>query len=406
MDPLLDVSMLGRSMKARKRALRIMFQRMAAQEMLRYFFDLHQMDIADEQLASMLSPAEYLEIVHNEVVCRLIQLSLACRLTLAPQKWIGSSVALGFDCGRVPARSQPEEEIRRSVRVNIFDWGRSELNTMERHMDLTVAEQQDRAQFWGYYADGIDRLLHGTLCAYWGRYGSTAKWKQVEVYVYDFDSMTDNDFIGKVTLPLAPASETTVVLLDGNNQEVSGYWNRSPSTLTYRITYRPHPEGSRVRGSWRLHLVGAGNLPALDTLKCSSDPFVVVEAVAEDGRRFRQQSSVILGNLNPRWGETIDIADVSRASLLEDAMITAGSKFNDTVASYLVCGSLGQLCCPCFAGKGEKGLAFRNLVSRLDIAAASATGIRSVGSWAAAATAASSMGGSVHGRRPWHSAHM
>eukprot|EP00434_Breviolum_minutum_P029748 symbB.v1.2.026299.t1/scaffold2616.1/size74813/3 len=53
-----------------------------------------------------------------------------------PQKWIGSSVALGFDIGQMPKRGE-EEKFRQKIIVSIFDWGRSELNTIEKNAALS-----------------------------------------------------------------------------------------------------------------------------------------------------------------------------------------------------------------------------------------------------------------------------
>eukprot|EP00960_Hanusia_phi_P012211 356171-Hanusia_phi.AAC.5 len=44
-----------------------------------------------------------------------------------PQKWIGSSVALGFDACQLPRRDNSLAKEIDKVIVNIFDWGRSEL---------------------------------------------------------------------------------------------------------------------------------------------------------------------------------------------------------------------------------------------------------------------------------------
>jgi len=380
MDPLLDLAVLGMGPAARKKAFRIMLQRMSAQEMLRHFFDVHQVpaDFGDDQLATCWAPIELAELAHHEVLCRLTVLALACRLTLVPQKWIGSSVALGFDCGTLPARGESEDAVRRHIRVNIFDWGRSELNTLERHMALSRNEQNDRTLFWGYYLEGIDRLLWSTLRSYWHRFGGSARWQYARIVVYDFDSMSDNDFIGQVTIPLIETPETTVVLLDANGGHVMGWMGRAPSMLTYSIEARTFPVGSRLSGAWKVHLAGASNLPVCDWLKGQqpkSDPFAVLEAVAEDGRRFRQQTSVIVGALNPRWGETLEVPIASSDSPVEEALISAGSQIGDSVAAELVSEPVGRrhLLPPEGAVHCEEEAAYRRWTARMDTAAQAAS---------------------------------
>mmetsp|Transcript_27205 Transcript_27205/g.59123 ORF Transcript_27205/g.59123 Transcript_27205/m.59123 type:complete len:787 (-) Transcript_27205:116-2476(-) len=377
MDPLLDVSMLGLSDKTRKRALRLMFQRLSAEDIFRHFADTHQdVDEPAGAFEDTMSPSEHIELVLHEMACRLLQLSLACRLTTVPQKWIGSSVALGYDCGTLPARTASEASVRSRVKVSIFDWGRSELNTLEKHLQLSESEQQDRSHFWGYYIEGIDRLLYGSLSGYWNRYGTTKPWKELLVWVYDFDSMSENDFIGKASLSLTIHEEPTTVGLQDESGNVvygatsTGRMGRTPSTLNYKLTYRECPSGSRLKGRWQLHILEGANLPVMDLVKRSSDPFVIVEAISEDDRRFRQQSSVILGNLNPRWDEVIEIPEVARGGYFEDILNSTATAFSDQLAGHLTAGPFEQLCSDWHSTRAQKETGFRNLSSRLDGAAA------------------------------------
>ena len=41
--------------------------------------------------------------------------------------------------------------MRKNTLVCIFDWGRSELNSMKKHMQLSEKDQLDRGEFWRYY---------------------------------------------------------------------------------------------------------------------------------------------------------------------------------------------------------------------------------------------------------------
>merc|ERR1712129_359293 len=113
--------------------------------------DVHQMPTdpkGNNSLEEFLFPLELAELVSREIACRLATLAVACRHVPVPQKWIGSSVALAFDCGRLPIRTLPEQQICEMVKVHIFDWGRSELNTPENHSRLSAQEQKSRSESW------------------------------------------------------------------------------------------------------------------------------------------------------------------------------------------------------------------------------------------------------------------
>merc|ERR1719188_2912265 len=127
MDPMLDLGVTG-DRRVVKKALRVMLQRMCGAEMLMHFMDVHQdaEDTAwsDEDADEYLTRVEVAELSHHEIVRRLACLAIACRQSPVPQKWIGSSVALGYDCGEPPRRAAPEEEVRSATVVQLFDWGR------------------------------------------------------------------------------------------------------------------------------------------------------------------------------------------------------------------------------------------------------------------------------------------
>jgi len=323
MDPLLDVGSTTNK-KWQKKAHRVLLQRMTASEMLMHYLDLHQ-DLAypdDKGLQSTLCPSELIELVLHESARSLCKLAVACRRTPVPQKWIGSSVALGFDSGEPPRRGAPEAEVRSATIVQLFDWGRSELNTVEKHMDMSDKDQHDRAQFWKYYVGGIDRLLWESARAYRHRFGNADGWTNVTFTLFDFDSMSENDFMGTVTVPLEPTFEKTVQLLHYNGSKVTGAL-RGSSTLTYSITKREMPEGSRLAHTWRVTVVRAESLPRMDVMqgKSTSDPFCTVTAVSDMGdMRFRQQTSVKVKNLDPEWNEAFDLPVAAQTGELEAAL--------------------------------------------------------------------------------------
>jgi hypothetical protein len=343
MDPLLDLGVTGDKKVVRK-ALRVMLQRMSGAEMLMHFLDIHQ----DEDNAAkkpeadvnkFLTRCEVAEVSLHEIVTRLASLAVACRQSPIPQKWIGSSVALGYDSGEPPARgASSEAEVRDATIVQLFDWGRSELNTLEKHMALSDKEQHDRATFWSYYVGGIDRLLWEAARAYRHRFGNAEGWATVTFAVFDFDSMTENDFMGTATVPLEPTDEKTISLRHYSGATVTGGF-RGVATLTYSVQTRELPEGSRLAAAWRVCVIRAENLPRMDVMqgRSTSDPFCTVTAVSEDGNvRFRQQTSVKVKNLDPEWKEAFDIPVAAKAGELEAALEDVAPEMVEQSVSWLL----------------------------------------------------------------------
>lgn len=322
MDPLLDFGGARRE-KTAKKAFRFLLQRLAGHEMLAHLFDVHQTpEDPGAKLNSVLSPEELAELVCSEMVLRLVKLALNCRLVPVPQKWIGSSVALGFDAGETPTRSTPEETIRKSVQVSIFDWGRSELLTVEKHATLTEKEQKDRSQFWGYYVGGIDRLAFEATRFYWHRFSNAGQWKEIRLTMYDFDSATSNDYLGTCTITEIKPETKKVIQLLKNKDQKEAKASASKATITYSLAKREYPAGSRLKSSWRLTIHSASDLPKYDKilLKGTVDAFMEVVAVAEDGKMYQQNTSVKTNTLTPSWEETLEFPIVSKADQLTDML--------------------------------------------------------------------------------------
>lgn len=314
MDPLLDVGNFTGSWneKTVKKANRMMLQRLSANDMLMHFFDVHQVpEDPGYQVESWLTPIEVAEISHHEMARKLLQLAVACRKCHVPQKWIGSSVALGFECGRLPPRcATSEEDVRRATHVNIFDWGRSELNTLAKHTILSDDAQHDRSKFWVNYVGGVDRLAWEAMRAYYQKFCVHTKWGKITLSVYDFDSMTQNDFIGRANIPLRETTgERTLDLGSGN----------MAFKLTYRLDWRKLPKGSRIWGTWRLHIISASGVPAMDgPLKNSSDPFCEIVAESVTGNvQLRQVTCVKVADCNPTWDEVFDLPVASSPGVID-----------------------------------------------------------------------------------------
>lgn len=317
MDPLLDVGEFGSNV--RKKAERVMLQRMHGPDIMMHFLDVHRepgSSAEEEDLSEVLGPSEVTELALHEILRRLVTLSTACHTTQVPQKWIGSSVALGFDRSRLPPRSTPEEALRRRVVVAIFDWGRSELNTLEKHSLLSDSEQRDRMTFWGYYVGGIDRLAWEAVRAYRHRYCCAGGWHEAILTLFDFDSLAPNDYIGRVRIPLEkdlPEKTTRIMSISGEEQ----------GKLTYSLAWCAYPEGSRLSGVWKLTVVRAVNLPSFDRayLRSTVDAFVEVVAVShQENYAFRQISQVKPRTKNPEWGETFELPVAAREGALMEAL--------------------------------------------------------------------------------------
>mmetsp|Transcript_81784 Transcript_81784/g.227707 ORF Transcript_81784/g.227707 Transcript_81784/m.227707 type:complete len:794 (-) Transcript_81784:131-2512(-) len=322
MDPLLDVGG-STGNKASKKAFRIMLQRMNGADVLMHYIDMHQC-LQDVEGAGVerLSPTELSEIVLHESVFRLARLAIACRHAPVPQKWIGSSVALGFDCGQLPLRTSVDEA-RRSVKVNIFDWGRSELNTLRANNNMTEVDQHDRAKFWAFYVGGIDRLSWEASRLYYHRFSTSDGWHKVTASVIDFDSL-GSDFVGRATFQLQPITQATIPLSNERGQEVKSFVSKTMGqTLTYSCSYAEYPQTSRLKGVWRLTVHKANNLIGCDKVKLSSasDPYLEIVATSKDGSRcFRQQTSVKCYTVDPVWEETFEIPDARNSRATESAL--------------------------------------------------------------------------------------
>jgi len=319
--------------KASKKCQRLMLQRMNGGEMLMHLLDTHcePQDPGDDVVKDKLTPAEVSEIVMSQIVARMVRLAMVCRHVPVPQKWIGSSVALGFDVGELPSRNGGEDSVRKSVVVNIFDWGRSEFNSYANHFSLSPAEQEDRVKFWTYYVGGIDRLALEAARKY-KHFCNTTGWEKVRLTVTDWDSASQNDIIGRVELsPLKECEETTAVLIDDNGAKVTNF-RRIPSTVTYSVRRRIMPGGSRLKEVWQIRLIKAANLPGRDRgqLKATSDPLVEVWGISADKSFTVQRNTTVqIKTCDPVWEEVVDLPVAASEEAMTAALSSAGSNLFD-----------------------------------------------------------------------------
>jgi hypothetical protein len=222
--------------------------------------------------------------------------------------------------------------------VNIFDWGRSELNTLDKHLKLSEKDQHDRGEFWRYYKGGIDRLAWEAARAYRHRFCCVSRWSHINFQISDFDSMSDNDFIGRLTVPVEETPESSAeIITHKGNHVVGDFGFRGSARLTYSISWRDYPKGSRFIGAWRICVLRAENLPRQDKLqlRTTSDPFCEITAVSDEKSGtlcFRQLTSVKVRTLNPDWGECFELPVVADSGNLESALQRASPGLGASLA--------------------------------------------------------------------------
>lgn len=333
MDPLIDVlaeehlsrsststsvaTMWGGELKESqvKMAKRIMLNSLDGTGVFRYFMDLHTEEVPCLDLDHSYFPVEVAEIVSHELMSQAVALARACHRVKIPQKWIGSSVAVVFDAGFFPSRSSDaEDNIRSKVLVRMFDWGRSELMTAQKYDNLRPEEAKDREYFWDLYKTGLDRLSYNATRFYYNQFTNSTKWKKLTIQVFDFDSMSADDYIGLVEIPLPDMNDNSeknkeyIDALASNRRHKlkSIVASTFGSALYCSIKWMEFPSSSRLAGAWKVTINRATNLPPMD-ISGSSDPYCMVMADngGRDGQHFCQRTCIRARSLNPTWDETI-----------------------------------------------------------------------------------------------------
>lgn len=310
-------------------AQRESFQKTSLSDVLMYFSDLRVDEHLTTETVTETTDAyfrsEVAEIVLHEAVHKLVKLSVACHKNKVYQKWLGSSVLLGFDAGNFPPRSESSEQsIRSHVIVSIFDWGQSKILSKEKYDGLSSSEKDDLKDYWSVYMNGIYNLSFQAAKRYHNQFSNVGTWNTLTIHVIDYDSHSDDDFIGEVKIPLPkPPTNRSGDRCD----DLSGEYalrNKGKERKKISVGETPHrgsieldiswwdaPDESRLKGSWRITIRKASNVPIKDLR--TSDPYCLVIADskgpdAETGyAKFEQKTSVILNNLNPVWNETLEV---------------------------------------------------------------------------------------------------
>lgn len=274
--------------------------------------------------ARTLIDSELTEIVLHETVTKLTQYAIACEKLTFAQKWLGSSIALGYDAG---ASTLSEEDIRSKVIVNAFDWGRSELLTKETYSQLGKREQDDRDEFWKYYNNGLATLAYNAAKKYYRQFDNSKGWDTIKIRVMDYDSSSRDDLMGEVSisLPKTRISKTGEYTLKGVIIGAGcGICRPDCGKLKVSISWCDIAEpSSRLQGVWRVKIEKASHLKVLDFMHNSSDPYCLVIAES-DKQELIQMTSVKNGALDPEWQETFEIPVARGESKLLQCLQEAG----------------------------------------------------------------------------------
>jgi len=348
MDPQHDIQ-ISFLRKSEDEAQSKAFQKTKVHDVLMYYLDIHEVSnettCENMSIETAYSSSEVAEIVLHETVCKLVQLSSACHnIKVPPQKWLGSSVALGYDTDNFSLHSDisSEQRIRSNVIVSIFDWEESEILHKEAYDQMEEKEKGDRKTYWKLYVNGIDNISFHAAKRYHNQFSNSGTWNTITVRVMDYDSHTKDDFMREViiSLPKLPTlsqpidSQTELSESCDDQTKLSGWYplkktnvHKENETITVTenpvgnkpcikldISWRSAPDKSRLKGSWRITIDQARNLPIKDMI--SSDPYCLVTASSKgpDGDTgyliFEQKTSVVTNNLNPVWAETLEVPSI------------------------------------------------------------------------------------------------
>lgn len=150
------------SMRARvfgiKAAKRFTMQRLRATDFLAAWLDVGALGAGAELHAHGALWSAYTGV--GQLLLALLDLP-------TPQQWIGSSLAMGMEIGKLSKDPR--------IVLKVFDWGRAELTDVDDYRALSIAERQDRIRYWKHYVRAVARLYwelsrisaHRCCCRAW-----------------------------------------------------------------------------------------------------------------------------------------------------------------------------------------------------------------------------------------------
>merc|ERR1719272_254898 len=141
-----------------KAAKRFLLQRLRAHEFLAAWCDVSSLGAGSEKHA------------HGAIWSAVEQVGKLLRVASdlpVPQQWIGSSIAMGLEVGKLSKTPH--------VTVKVFDWGRAELSSISHFESLTGEQKKERWKFWRQYIRATSRFYwelcriaaHRCTCCAW-----------------------------------------------------------------------------------------------------------------------------------------------------------------------------------------------------------------------------------------------
>jgi hypothetical protein len=293
---------------AKKRTTRLMYQRLRAEEFMKQFLDLSHLT-SDDSLH--LSIPEFTICLHLDLIAELCDVVGELEIVPVPQKWIGSSLVIGFDMGTLPVR-RDSKRTRTDLNVTLLDWGRSELTSIVAFRKFMPFTKADRFKYWTQYRDSVYRLLYESINLYYDLYVRGNETEAIKVEIFDYDKLSADDFIGYALVPLAPFGNTKFPLLNSDGVPVIGY-DGSPSSVNVSITYE-NVDSDILSGYFKIQLISGSCLPRMDFLNGCSDAYARIRTIQgiELGR-----SHIVPNVENPVWDIPHYIPVVDREKHLE-----------------------------------------------------------------------------------------
>mmetsp|Transcript_23402 Transcript_23402/g.54446 ORF Transcript_23402/g.54446 Transcript_23402/m.54446 type:complete len:582 (-) Transcript_23402:77-1822(-) len=284
-----------------KKYKRLCLQRLSTVEALANFAEMADMQTTAG--ANSLSSIEYSEALLYDLALQLSELCYDSRNMPVPQMWIGSSLGVCCDGGSAPSRSKVEPlkqgKSGKLALVRIFDWGRSELGTHSSYAALSHEDQEERILRWRQWHQALVRILVSCLTAYYRQFLWNAKEPrpfrgEIRFELWDADTLEENDYIGCVSLPLAPTRGRVQVDISGENlvgldacsllaraaAEGPFMCSDEVSTLEIEVEEGHVPRGSRLEKIWYITVHGVYGVPHRD-LFSASDPVVHVQITSD-----------------------------------------------------------------------------------------------------------------------------
>jgi len=243
-----------------KAAKRFLLQRLRAHEFLGAWADV----------SALGAGAEY--HAHGAVWAATEQVGKLLRVALelpVPQMWIGSSIAMGLEVGKI--------DINPRVVVKVFDWGRAELHSVAQHAALTAEQKKERWKYWRQYLRSICRFYwelcritaHRCCCCAWTAFVFEMRIEPVSIaraFLTNSEQRSEVRGVGLFQLPpegIKGGSASVVLPLVAPKGVVTASKNMVAALHIHISAKTGGPPGE---GSVIIEVKGATQLPAdLDT---------------------------------------------------------------------------------------------------------------------------------------------